>query len=33
VFDHTPFLPKVADDSNPHEINKRLAMFEGCARR
>jgi 2-polyprenyl-6-methoxyphenol hydroxylase-like FAD-dependent oxidoreductase len=29
VFDHTPFLQKVAGDSNPREINKQLALIEG----
>ena len=28
VFDHTPFLQKVAGDSNPREINKQLALIE-----
>src|SRR3954449_6698566 len=28
VFDHTPFLQKVAGDSNPEEINKQLALIE-----
>jgi len=27
VFDHTPFLQKVAGDSNPREINKQLALI------
>ncbi len=27
-FDHTPFLQKVAGDSNPREINKQLALIE-----
>jgi 2-polyprenyl-6-methoxyphenol hydroxylase-like FAD-dependent oxidoreductase len=29
VFDHTPFLQKMAGDSNPREINKQLALIEG----
>src|SRR3954463_4133777 len=29
LFDHTPFLQKVAGDSNPREINKQLALIEG----
>ena len=29
VFDHTPFLQKVAGDSNPREINKQLELIEG----
>jgi 2-polyprenyl-6-methoxyphenol hydroxylase-like FAD-dependent oxidoreductase len=29
VFDHTPFLQKVAGDSNPRAINKQLALIEG----
>ncbi len=28
VFDHTPFLQKMAGDSNPREINKQLALIE-----
>ncbi|SHN23821.1 2-polyprenyl-6-methoxyphenol hydroxylase [Cryptosporangium aurantiacum] len=28
VFDHTPFLQKVAGDSNPAEITKQLALIE-----
>jgi hypothetical protein len=28
LFDHTPFLQKVAGDSNPREINKHLALME-----
>ena len=28
VFDHTPFLQKVAGDSNPREINEQLALIE-----
>jgi 2-polyprenyl-6-methoxyphenol hydroxylase-like FAD-dependent oxidoreductase len=28
VFDHTPFLQKVAGDSNPREITKQLALIE-----
>ena len=28
VFDHTPFLQKVAGDSNPREINMQLALIE-----
>jgi 2-polyprenyl-6-methoxyphenol hydroxylase-like FAD-dependent oxidoreductase len=28
VLDHTPFLQKVAGDSNPREINKQLALIE-----
>ncbi|MGY1802455.1 FAD-dependent oxidoreductase [Blastococcus sp. SYSU D00922] len=28
VFDHTPFLQKVAGDSNPREINQQLALIE-----
>ena len=28
VFDHTPFLQKVAGDTNPREINKQLALIE-----
>jgi len=28
VFDHTPFLQKVAGDSNPGEISKQLALIE-----
>jgi 2-polyprenyl-6-methoxyphenol hydroxylase-like FAD-dependent oxidoreductase len=28
VFDHTPFLQKVAGDTNPKEINKQLALIE-----
>jgi 2-polyprenyl-6-methoxyphenol hydroxylase-like FAD-dependent oxidoreductase len=28
VFDHTPFLQRVAGDSNPKEINKQLALIE-----
>lgn len=27
VFDHTPFLQKVAGDTNPNEINKQLALI------
>lgn len=27
VFDHTPFLQKVAGDTNPREINKQLALI------
>ncbi|SOD98073.1 FAD-dependent oxidoreductase [Blastococcus haudaquaticus] len=27
-FDHTPFLQKMAGDSNPREINKQLALIE-----
>jgi 2-polyprenyl-6-methoxyphenol hydroxylase-like FAD-dependent oxidoreductase len=27
VFDHTPFLQKVAGDSNPREIDKQLALI------
>lgn len=27
VFDHTPFLQKVAGDTNPSEINKQLALI------
>ncbi|GAB3309446.1 FAD-dependent oxidoreductase [Geodermatophilus aquaeductus] len=27
VFDHTPFLQKVAGDSNPREINRQLALM------
>jgi 2-polyprenyl-6-methoxyphenol hydroxylase-like FAD-dependent oxidoreductase len=27
VFDHTPFLQKVAGDTNPREINKQLALM------
>lgn len=27
VFDHTPFLQKVAGDSNPSEISKQLALI------
>ena len=27
-FDHTPFLQKVAGDTNPREINKQLALIE-----
>jgi 2-polyprenyl-6-methoxyphenol hydroxylase-like FAD-dependent oxidoreductase len=27
VFDHTPFLQKVAGDTNPKEINKQLALI------
>ena len=33
VFDHTPFLQKVAGDSNPREINKQLALIEDEYRR
>jgi 2-polyprenyl-6-methoxyphenol hydroxylase-like FAD-dependent oxidoreductase len=29
VFDHTPFLQKMAGDSNPREINQQLALIEG----
>ena len=29
VFDHTPFLQKVAGDSNPKLINEQLALIEG----
>ena len=29
VLDHTPFLQKVAGDSNPREINTQLALIEG----
>ena len=29
VFDRTPFLQKMAGDSNPREINKQLALIEG----
>jgi 2-polyprenyl-6-methoxyphenol hydroxylase-like FAD-dependent oxidoreductase len=29
VFDHTPFLQKVAGDSNPAMISKQLALIEG----
>ena len=29
VFDHTPFLQKMAGDSHPREINKQLALIEG----
>jgi 2-polyprenyl-6-methoxyphenol hydroxylase-like FAD-dependent oxidoreductase len=29
VFDHTPFLQKVAGDSNPREINQQLALIDG----
>ena len=29
IFDHTPFLQKIAGDSNPREINKQLALIEG----
>ncbi|NEM04763.1 FAD-dependent oxidoreductase [Geodermatophilus normandii] len=28
LFDHTPFLQKVAGDTNPREINKQLALME-----
>ncbi len=28
VFDHTPFLQKMAGDSNPREINQQLALIE-----
>ncbi|GAA3388296.1 FAD-dependent oxidoreductase [Cryptosporangium minutisporangium] len=28
VFDHTPFLQKVAGDTNPADINKQLALIE-----
>jgi hypothetical protein len=28
VFDHTPFLQKVARDTNPKEINTQLALIE-----
>jgi 2-polyprenyl-6-methoxyphenol hydroxylase-like FAD-dependent oxidoreductase len=28
VFDRTPFLQKVAGDSNPREINKQLALID-----
>jgi 2-polyprenyl-6-methoxyphenol hydroxylase-like FAD-dependent oxidoreductase len=28
VFDHTPFLQKVAGDSNPREINEQLALID-----
>lgn len=28
VFDHTPFLQKVAGDSNPREIINQLALIE-----
>jgi 2-polyprenyl-6-methoxyphenol hydroxylase-like FAD-dependent oxidoreductase len=28
VFDHTPFLQKVAGDSNPRAINEQLALIE-----
>jgi 2-polyprenyl-6-methoxyphenol hydroxylase-like FAD-dependent oxidoreductase len=28
VFDHTPFLQKVAGDTNPREINTQLALIE-----
>ncbi|MGY1812366.1 FAD-dependent oxidoreductase [Blastococcus sp. SYSU D00820] len=28
LFDHTPFLQKVAGDSNPREITKQLALME-----
>jgi 2-polyprenyl-6-methoxyphenol hydroxylase-like FAD-dependent oxidoreductase len=28
LFDHTPFLQKVAGDSNPREITKQLALIE-----
>jgi 2-polyprenyl-6-methoxyphenol hydroxylase-like FAD-dependent oxidoreductase len=28
LFDHTPFLQKVAGDSNPREANKQLALME-----
>jgi 2-polyprenyl-6-methoxyphenol hydroxylase-like FAD-dependent oxidoreductase len=27
VFDHTPFLQKMAGDSKPREINKQLALI------
>jgi 2-polyprenyl-6-methoxyphenol hydroxylase-like FAD-dependent oxidoreductase len=27
VFDHTPFLQKVAGDTNPREIGKQLALM------
>jgi 2-polyprenyl-6-methoxyphenol hydroxylase-like FAD-dependent oxidoreductase len=29
VFDRTPFLQKMAGDSNPREINQQLALIEG----
>ncbi|MGY2002550.1 FAD-dependent oxidoreductase [Blastococcus sp. SYSU DS1024] len=28
LFDHTPFLQKVAGDTNPREINQQLALME-----
>jgi 2-polyprenyl-6-methoxyphenol hydroxylase-like FAD-dependent oxidoreductase len=28
LFDHTPFLQKVAGDSNPREINQQLALID-----
>jgi hypothetical protein len=28
VFDHTPFLQKVAGDSNPKMISRQLALIE-----
>ncbi len=28
LFDHTPFLQKVAGDSNPRAINEQLALIE-----
>ena len=29
LLDHTPFLQKVAGDTNPREINQQLALIEG----
>ena len=28
THDHTPFLQKMAGDSNPREINQQLALIE-----
>jgi hypothetical protein len=30
VFDHTPFLQKVAGDSNPRDMNKQPALIDDC---